>query len=81
MTSNQSVLARAHVLPVLIDGPITPTKIVIGPVAILADGSIERTDAFTTNDAAAIEFWKAVQDLVGRVRQARFQIEEAFASS
>ena len=80
-STDQSIIARGQVLPVLVSGTISATKIIIGPVAIFADGSIERTDAFITNEAAAIEFWKAVQDLFGRMQQARVQIEEAYASA
>ena len=80
-STDQSIIARGQVLPVLVSGTISATKIIIGPVAICADGSIERMEAFTTNEAAAIEFWKAVQDLFGRMQQARVQIEEAYASA
>jgi hypothetical protein len=39
--------------------------------------AIERTEAFTTNDVAALEFWKAVEDIHGRMNAARAEFSIA----
>jgi hypothetical protein len=39
--------------------------------------AIERTEAFTTNDVAALEFWKAVEDIHGRMNAARAEFSTA----
>ncbi|GEM_PF-4685239 len=61
-------------------GSLKPTKIVVGPVAILPDGSIERTKDFTTTDEAAMAFWNAVDRLAPTFLQARTTLNEALKS-
>lgn len=49
----------------IINGTMKATKITIGAVAILPDGTIERLPNFTTTDAASLEFWKTLESVAG----------------
>lgn len=40
---------------------LTPSCLNFGPVKVYPDGRVERTDTFTTDEAAAMAFWKAVE--------------------
>lgn len=40
---------------------LTATSVDFGPIKVFPDGGIERTARFTTTEAAAIEFWTAVE--------------------
>lgn len=48
----------------VVSGSVHAISIDFGPAKIFQDGSIERTEKFTTTDAAALEFWAAVERLM-----------------
>lgn len=53
----------------LVSGPVRYERLIIGPVCISRDGGIQRTDEFTTTDAAALAFWDAVERLMPAERR------------
>jgi hypothetical protein len=59
---------------------LKPAKIIVGPVAILPDGSIEHTPNFTTTDEAAMAFWSAVDRLAPTFLRVRETMREASES-
>lgn len=64
----------------IVNGSLCAQKLVIGPVAILPDGSIERTATFTTTDEAALQFWAAIDQAFPTFLRGEEEWREATAS-